>query len=202
MGLFTELERGLHKRVTRPSDTFAAMNAYELNGSTVGAKEQLRVFVFYNEFFAGVMAKRLADWIGELAGEDWSTETEIWKLDSIPVIGPLMNAVVAQASEADILIVATSENLPPSAATRWLNSMSAACGRSLSPILLIALPPANEGPRAGEFSNSLAALAARTGLKFLRQQVTASFPYDFDSLQEHFEAILSAKNVSQPATIH
>lgn len=169
------------------------MNAHLPNRNASASKETLGVFIFYNEFFVGVAAKRLADWIGEVAGDRCPTETEIWKLDSIPVIGPLMNDVAREATQADVMIVAATENLSTSVATRWVNAISAASRGAVRPQLLIGLLATTEGAGIDDLAARLTALADRAGIKLILRDSVPVSSYEFESLHEHLEPVLASK---------
>ncbi len=57
-------------------------------------EKSLSVFIFYTDFPSGVRAKITTDGLIRRAGPTVELLVNFWKLDSIPEIGPLKQAII------------------------------------------------------------------------------------------------------------
>jgi hypothetical protein len=145
------------------------------------AKKSLSVFVFYTDFPAGVHAKVASDGLIRLAGASVEPIVNFWKLDSIPEIGPLKQAIIQEARRADLWILACSSPCDPDALIlRWMNSLSANNSTGNRPRLLVGLfdRPSSCAANFGWFLDVFSLFAKRASREFVLQ------PPGCDSLRE------------------
>lgn len=112
----------------------------QLNLPPAAHTKPLRVFAFYTDFAAGVQAKLVADEMILRAENTAASSLEIWKLDSIPPIGPLKHLIIDEAREADVWIIATSSPDEWDALIMpWLNCLPARGGETKTSGVLVGL---------------------------------------------------------------
>ena len=72
------------------------------------AHGRLRVFSLYVDFPGSIRARWANCSIGQFAGENWITSTELWRLDSLATSASLHKMINGEAARADILLVTVS----------------------------------------------------------------------------------------------
>ena len=80
----------------------------KLTHGVTGAHGRLRVFSMYVDFHASIRARWANSIIGKIAGQNWITSAEMWKLDSVDASPAIGNMITGEAAKADILLVAIS----------------------------------------------------------------------------------------------
>jgi hypothetical protein len=103
-------------------------------------KGKLHLFSLYTDFPASVRARWAAATIIKMAGRQWQSSSEMWKLDSLAVSQPIKDMLSNDAANADVIFIAVSslEQRAPEL-VQWLHSLAARePGRSV-PGVLIAL---------------------------------------------------------------
>lgn len=90
------------------------------------AKGRLRIFSLYADFPASVRSRWANSTLGQLAGPDWVTSAEMWKLDSLATSAAIRGMVTREALKADLLLVAvTSLNYCQHELMEWLATLAA-----------------------------------------------------------------------------
>ncbi len=116
---------------------------------TVGANGRLRLLSLYGDLPASVRARWAAGRIARLAGPNWQTTSEMWKIDTLQVSEPIRELITNDTAEADVIIIASSSltGSEPVLA-HWLNSLEA--GKNHHPFsgLLIGLLGSEEATEA------------------------------------------------------
>jgi hypothetical protein len=72
------------------------------------ASRRLRVFSLYLDFPASIRARWANSTVSRLAGDNWVTSTEMWKLDSLAAGPAIRHLFTSEAAKADVLFVAVS----------------------------------------------------------------------------------------------
>jgi len=175
------------------------MNPNALIEGAGAVKGRLRIFTCYMDFPAGVRAKRLADQIISMAGADPDTSIEMWKMDSVPEIGPLMAIIAQEAAQADVLIIAASSPASPDPVLqRWLYSLAVRNDRTPADRLLIALLGCENVWRdeADQTVVALGDFARRNGMEFVWRTMEPHFRNEFGLLPVQLERFLH-RNATQ-----
>ena len=85
---------------------------------------RLRVFSLYLDFPASVRARWANSTISQLAGENWITSTEMWKLDSLTASPAIRTMITGEAAKADVLLVTVSSvSYRHHELIRWLEAL-------------------------------------------------------------------------------
>lgn len=146
------------------------------SSTTITAPQEkcLSVFIFYTDFPAGVHAKQVADGLIRLAGTEVDSAVDIWKLDSIPQVGPLKQAILQEARQADVWILACSSPGDRNALImQWMNALTAPDSGDKAPTLLIGLfaPPISYTPNFTWFLEMFHLFAERASRDFVWQPI-------------------------------
>jgi len=158
---------------------------------------RLSVFVFYTDFPAGVHAKLVADGMVRLAGAGAEPVLDIWKLDSIPPVGPLKQVILREARQADVWILACSSPCDRDAQImQWLNYLGTREAGGKMPALLVGLfdaPPAC-AVNFKWFLDLLALFAERAGQHFVWQQMHRRMPKEVGWLEAPLGGLLGRRD--------
>jgi hypothetical protein len=87
------------------------------------ANGKLRLLSLYNDIAASGQARWAACAISKLAGPNWQTTSEMWKIGTIQVSEPIRQMITNDAANADVLIIAAGSLEP--ALMQWLDSIEA-----------------------------------------------------------------------------
>jgi hypothetical protein len=86
---------------------------------------KLRLFSLYADLPASVCARWATCTINKLAGPDWQTSTEMWKIDSLRSSESILEMMTQDAANADVIVVAvTSLAQTDPALMEWLDSLT------------------------------------------------------------------------------
>ena len=134
------------------------------------ASRKLRLFSVYVDFPASVYARWAASEIRKLAGPEWQTGSEMWKIDSFKASAALRQMMTHDATTADVIILVVSSLAQPDPALfQWLDSLVA--GKTGNPAsgLLIGLL-GDEKTKTAELDSTVKPLircAQQTGREFI-----------------------------------
>lgn len=111
---------------------------YSKSGVISGGK--LRVFSLHLDFAAGIRARWATSLIHKLAGEHWVCSSELWRLDSLLTARAIRKLITAEASQADVVLVAASSlNHRETELIQWLETLPPCPPGTTAPGLLIGL---------------------------------------------------------------
>jgi len=104
------------------------------------ADGKLHLLSLYGDIAASERARWAAGTIARLAGPDWKTTSEMWKIDSLTVSEPIKEMISRDAANADVIVIAVS-SLEQRAVElfQWLDSLPAREPKRSVPGLLIGL---------------------------------------------------------------
>ena len=95
-----------------------------------------KILIAYEDFEAGIQARRLADSLANRLGCDYRIQTDTWKFE---LLGhPRLRELIARATgEADMLIIAARGGELPAYVKGWLEAW--ASSHTSDPVVLVAL---------------------------------------------------------------
>jgi hypothetical protein len=101
---------------------------------------KLHLFSLYADFPASVRARWAASAIIKMAGRQWKSSSEMWKLDSLTSSQPIRDMITSDAANADVIVIGVS-SLERRAVelVQWLDSVAAREPKRSVPGLLIGL---------------------------------------------------------------
>jgi len=101
---------------------------------------KLRLFSLHLDFAAGIRARWATSLILKLAGKPWVCSSEMWRLDSLLTARAIRKMITAEASQADVLLVAASSlNHRQTELIQWLETLTPCPAGTTAPGLLIGL---------------------------------------------------------------
>jgi hypothetical protein len=158
---------------------------------------KLRLFSLYVDFPASVSARWAACAIARLAGPDWQTPTEMWKIDSLKASESIRQMMTGDAAKADVIIIAVSSLEPPPdpALIKWLDLLAALPAAQPAPCLLIGLLGDND-TKTGELDRTVKPLircAQQAGRDFIWHWMGETAMSDSDWLAENIKDLLARK---------
>ena len=157
---------------------------------------KLHLFSLYVDFSASICARRVAGAVSRLAGANWKTSSEMWKLDSLSISEPIKNMIARDAANADVIVVAMSSlERPPVEVVQWLDSLAAWKPGHSAPGLLIGLLGDKE-TKTAELDWTVKPLincAQRAGRSFIWHWMGEFTVDDSCWLAEDLESLLAAK---------
>ena len=116
------------------------MDANTLAPRQTAVHGRLRIFSLYVDFPGSVRARWANCTLSQLAGENWVTSTEMWRLDSASTSIAIRNMIAGEAARADILLVTISNlNYRQHELVAWLESVAICPTDRQSPGLFIGL---------------------------------------------------------------
>lgn len=116
------------------------MNLNTLTHHGTTAHGRLRVFALYLDFPASIRSRWANSTVSQLAGQNWITSAEMWKLDALATSAPIRNMITGEAAKADVLFVAVSSlSYRHHELIRWLETLATCVTDRQNPGLLIGL---------------------------------------------------------------
>jgi len=161
-------------------------------GEVGAAAGRLRVLSLYGDIAASGRARRTAGKIAKLAGPDWQTASEMWKIDTLQVSEPIRQMISNDAVNADVIVIAASSLEPE--LLQWLDSLEA--GNRPVPGLLVGLIGGDETPRV-DLSNvvkPLMLVAQRMKWHFIWHWMGEEAMFDADWLAGSLQNLLASKS--------
>ena len=155
------------------------------------ANGKLRLLSLYDDIAASGLARWAACAVSKMAGQNWQTTSEMWKIGAIQVSEPIRQMITNDAANADVLIIATG-SLDP-ALMQWLDSIEA--GHRPVPGLIVALI-GDDQTTIMELSRVVEPLiqsAQKLGCDFMWHWVVAGATSDSDWLTDGVEKLLERK---------
>jgi len=114
------------------------VNSHAHRGAAV--RGRLRVFSLYLDFPGSLRARWANCTLSQLAGENWITSTEMWRLDSIASSPAILKLSTGEAARADVLlVVVNSLNYREHELIEWLAALARHATDRRNPGLLLAL---------------------------------------------------------------
>jgi hypothetical protein len=165
------------------------------NAREVGAADgKLRLLSLYGDITASKRARWAASTIVRLAGPDWQTTSEMWKIDTIQVSQPIRQMITNDAANADVMIIAASSFEP--ALMQWLDFLEARNRPSAG--LLVGLIGDDETTKE-ELSLVVKPLihsAQKMGCNFIWHWMGEDAMSDADWLIESLQNLLASKSAA------
>jgi hypothetical protein len=162
--------------------------------TTVGGK--LRVFSLHLDFPASIRARWATSTILKLAGEQWVSSTEMWKMESLLSANSIRKMITDEAAKADIIIVAMSFlDRREQELIQWLESLACSTAQQPLPGLLIGLF-GDENQQARELDwtvKHFMACAQNTNRDFIWHWMEETASGEPEWIVNHLETFLTRK---------
>ena len=157
---------------------------------------KLRLFSLHLDFAAGLRARWATSLMLKLAGEHWVCSSELWRLDSLLTAQAIRSMITAEATRADVLLVAVSSlNRRELELIQWLETLLPCPASSSPPGLLIGLF-GDESSQARELDwtvKRFMSCAQRTNRDFIWHWMEEPAAGEPEWLVSHLENFLSRK---------
>jgi hypothetical protein len=135
-------------------------NTVFFDSSILDVNLALRVFIAYEDMAAGKRAKETCDVLSENLGVDWELQMDLASFKSLSV-PRLQSITAAEASNANIIIVACQNGQLPPEVKQWIRVVRS---YGLGPMALVALLAGpRRGAAEGDAANAYLAKAAKLG---------------------------------------
>jgi hypothetical protein len=157
---------------------------------------RLRIFSLHLDFPAAIRARWAASTITRLAGERWSCSSELWKLESLQTAASVRKMITAEATQADVIILAVSSlNQKELELMQWLGSLApVAAGPQPSRLLIGLFGDETQQARELDWTVKRCMSCARlTNRDFIWHWMEESIPGEPEWLTSHIETHLARK---------